>query len=204
MGRLVESEQLRTSFENMAKKLVERLTELSQTAAVKTEQDLNDHATAIRRSFEETTAEMQRRINDMRADVEATLAGAQASGKEVAEATLRVQEALEQLKEADRITTEKFNGRLAAHLDTCSAEFDKRLDEIAVERAARFASEVEQQLIPHLQRADETLEKLAAGLQLAQGTLRVQQERLSELSRTAAANFEKDIKAFWVRLSSSA
>lgn len=204
VGRLTESGELRTSFENMAKNLVERLTELSQTAAVKTEQDVNARATALRQSFEETIGDMRRRIKDMQADVEATLARAQASEKQVVEATLRVQETLERLKEADRITMEKCNGRLAAHLDACSAEFKERLDEIVKERAARFASELEQQLIPHLQRADETLEKLAAGLQLAQGSLRVQQEQLAELSRTAAADFEKDIKAFLHRLSGSA
>jgi len=153
VGRLTESGQLRTSFENMAKDLVERLTELSQTAAAKTEQDVNARLTAIRQSFEETIAEMRPRIKEMRAEVEATLARAQASEKQVVDATLRVQEALERLKEADRITMEKCNGRVAAQLDACSAEFN---------------------------------------------------ERLAELSRTATADFEKDIKAFLHRLSGNA
>ncbi len=200
VGRLAESEQCRASFQAIAKDLAERLTELSQSAAAKAEQDLNARVTAIRRLFEETIAETQRRINNHRADLEATLARAQASGNESAGAALRVEEALERLKEADRTTMERLNERFLAHLDAWSAEFNKRLDRIVVERAAGFVSEVEDQLIPHLQNADETLEKLAAGLQLAQGSLRLQQERLAELARTAAANFEKEIKTLLLRL----
>jgi hypothetical protein len=41
-------------------------------------------------------------------------------------------------------------------------------------------------------------------LQLLQGTARVQQERLNEHSREAAANLEKQIKAFLVRLGGGA
>ncbi len=172
VGQLAESEQLRTSFETMTKSLAERLSELSQTAATKTEQDLNARVTVIRQSIEETIA--------------------------------RVQETLEQLRDADRIATQKVDERLLAQLDIWSAEFNKRLDRVVVERAARFISDVQQQLIPYLQRADETRENLTAGLQLAQGSLRMQQERLAELSRTAAANFEKDIKALFLRLSGNA
>jgi len=203
-GRLAESEELRTSFEAMTKNLAERLTELSQTAAAKTEQDLNARVTAIRQSVEETIPEMQRRINEMRANLEATLTRAQASEKEAGDATVRVQEALERLRDADRIAAERLGQRLLSHLDACSTECNKRLDGIAIERAARFVSDVEQQLIPYLQRAGETLENLAAGMQLAQGSLRMQQEQLVELSQTAAASFEKDIKALFLRLSSNA
>ncbi len=71
VSQLAENGQLGTSFENMAKKLVERLTKLSQAAAVKAEQDLNAQVTAIQRSFEETMARMQRRIKEMQAGVEA-------------------------------------------------------------------------------------------------------------------------------------
>jgi hypothetical protein len=50
---------------------------------------------------------------------------------------------------------------------------------------------------PAGKRADESVEKLGAMLQLLQGTARVQQERLNEHA-VAAANFETQIKAFLV------
>ena len=48
--------------------------------------------------------------------------------------------------------------------------------------------------------ADQAMEKLTAGLQLMQGTIRLQEERLAELSLAASAGFEKEIKSLLVRL----
>lgn len=63
--------------------------------------------------------------------------------------------------------------------------------------------ELEKHLIPHRQRTDEDVEKLGAVLQLVQGTARAQQDRLTEITQTAVANVEKEIKALLFRLASA-
>jgi len=197
-GRLSESKELRTCFESMTAEMAERLSEVSQTTAIKIEKDLNTRVIAIRQLIEEAIVEMQDRINDTQAALGATLAKAQAVDQGVNEAIARIQVALAQVSDADRIAAERFAERLPSQLDAWSAEFDKRLDQIAVERTASWVSGIERQMLPCLQRADEALETLAAGLQLAQ----TQQNRLAELSQTATADLEKGIRSLFLRLSS--
>jgi len=199
-GRLSESKELRNGLEGMAAELAERLSELSQTTAMKIEKDLNTRVIIIRQLIEEAIAEMQDRMNDTRTNLGATLTRAQAVDNEVNEALIRVQKAIAQLGEADRIAAESSAERLSLQLDAWSAEFDKRLEQVAAERTARLISGMERQMLPSLQRANEALETLGAGLHLAQ----MHQDRLAELSQNATANFEKELRSFFLRLSSNA
>jgi len=196
--RLAESGPLRTCFESMAAMMAERLSELSQQAVTKIEENLNTRVTAVRQSAEEAIAQMQGRISDAQAGVGDALARAQAAKEELSDTTARAREALEQVKDADEIAV-RLNERLFSRLDAWSAELKKRLDQIISESTARWVRGMEQQMAPYLQGADERLQTLAAGLQLAQ----MQQDRLANLSLTAAANCEKEIRAFFLRLSSN-
>ena|GEM_PF-5870115 len=202
--RLAGSEQLRASLTSAAEDLTARLDEFSQMTVRKTEEGLTARVVAIREVFEGSVAETQRKLDDLGANLEATLARAQAIEREAARSVLSLREALERFKEAGKIAAEEVEQGHAISLETRIAEFTKQLDGISVESTARFASEVEQRLMPHVRRADETIEKLATLLQLAQGTLRMQEERLAELSRTATANLEKEINALFLRLSGHA
>jgi hypothetical protein len=198
--RLSESEDLRRGLKEMAAELAKRLNELSQSTATKVERDLNARAAAIRQSIEETIAEAQDRINDTRTGLGATLSRVQVVDNEANKVLARVQEAVAQAQEADRIAVEASVKRLSSQLDAWGAEFDKRLDQVSVERTTRWVSGVERQMLPTLQRADQALEMLEAGLQLAQ----IQEGRLAAFSQTAMADFEKEIRSLFLHLSSSA
>lgn len=196
--RLAESEPLRTCLESIAAMVAERLSELSQQAVIKIEENLNTRVTAIRQSAEEAITQMQGRINDAQASVGDALARAQAAKEELSDTTARARETLEQIKGADDIAV-RLNERLFSRLDAWSAELKKRLDQIIAESTARWVHGMEQQMVPYLQGADERLQTLAAGLQLAQ----MQQDRLANLSLTTAANCEKEMRAFFLRLSAN-
>ena len=196
--RLAESEQLRTCFESIAATMAGRLSELSQQAVTTLEEDLNIRATAIRQSAEEAIARMQGQIGAAQASVGDALARAQAAKEELCGTTARAREALAQVKDADDIAV-KLNERLFSRLDAWSAELKKRLDQIIAESTAGWVRGMEQQMVPYLQGADERLQTLAAGLQLAQ----MQQDRLANLSLTTAANCEKEMRAFFLRLSAN-
>jgi hypothetical protein len=78
-------------------------------------------------------------------------------------------------------------------------QFEDELNDIARQRAIGFAEQIESRLAPNQRQADELLEKLGSVFQLMQSTARVQQERLTEHSRTTAANFEQEIRSILLR-----
>ena len=133
-------------------------------------------------------------------EMEVAMARAQNLKQELENGIRPLHETLEQLNNAERAGMERFQRHAAAQLSTGVAQFEEQLTKISVERAVHFAMEVEGRLAPHRQCADETVDKLGAVLQLVQGTARVQQERLTEHSRTTVANFEKEIRALLLRL----
>jgi ABC-type transporter Mla subunit MlaD len=120
--------------------------------------------------------------------------------KEVADAVLRLQKTVEQLNHAAQSTIEKFDSHVTAQLNSWSAQFKSHLEAVSRDKATQFTAELQQQSMSCRQEVNEILEKLAAGLQLAQGTARMQEERLAGFSRDAAANFEAEIKAVLLRL----
>jgi hypothetical protein len=198
--RLSEDKELRHALGGMATGLAGRLQELSQAAATKIEKDLHARVITVRQYIEEAIAEMQERMSETRAKLGATLSRAQAVGNDANEALARVQKAIAQLGEADKVSAESSAERLSLQLEAWSAEFDKRLEQVAAERTAGLVSGMERQMLPSLQRATEALETLEAGLHLAQ----VHQDRLAELSQAATANFAKELRSLFLRLSSSA
>jgi len=198
-GRLVESEMLRTYFENMTAIMADRLIKLSQTAVSKTEADLNNRASAIRQSTEEAIVDMQARLDETQESLANTVARAQQAEQELTDIKARIQEAREQLMEAGRIAN-GLDERLRSRVDPWTIELKNGIDQMITESTARWASGVEQYVVPYLQRADEKLQILAAGMQLAQ----VQQDRLAaELSRTAVAIFEKEMRELSLRFSAN-
>jgi len=85
-------------------------------------------------------------------------------------------------------------------LNSWSAQFKSHLEAVSRDKATQFTAELQQQLAAHRQQVNENLEKLSAGLQLAQGTARMQEERLAEFSRDTAETFEAEIRAVLLRL----
>jgi hypothetical protein len=191
-------EQLRTSSESAAAMMAERLSELSQTAAIKIERDLNTRVSAMLQSAEEAITEIQGQINNARASAEDVLIRAQVAKEEAGNTTLRLRESLERVSEAAN-SVERLDESFRSRLDVWSAELKTRLDQVMAESTASWVRGMEEQMVPHLQRADERLQTLAAGMQLAQ----MQQDRLLDLSRTAAADFEKEMRALFLRLSAN-
>ncbi len=172
-----------------------------RNSAVETQHNLNAQVTEITGMFEKSVAEMEGRLKVARESVAAILDQAQALEHKAADQTLNLQKTVAQLNQTARSTIEKFDGRVTAQLNSWSLQFKTHLDDVSREKSAQFATDLQEQLAAPMQDAAAVLEKLSAGLQLAQGTLRRQQEHLAGLSRTAAADFEKEVKGVLLRLS---
>jgi hypothetical protein len=197
-------EEFKSTLETaVAENLNARLGALSQAIAKKAEEDLTARVATVRQAFEKSVAEAQRRFDEMRAAVETGLAGAQEAKREAVTQSLSLQEALEKFQQVGKAASEELERRHAANWDASLAALKKAADETSLEMASCFASEIEQQLTPHLQSAEEKTEKLAALLELAQGSVKVQEQQLADVSQAAMADLEKEISALFLRLSSN-
>jgi hypothetical protein len=203
-ARFADDSDLQAMLQNTAKKFVEEHAAEIQNANLKAGDEITSRALAMMRPFEESLAAMDARMNASRAEMESAAAGMEKMKTEINQGLLLIHEALQQLRDAELQGIEKMQSHAAAQLKDWSTQFDNLLNKSATEKAIQFSLDMERRMAPHRQRSDESVEKLGAMLQLLQGTARVQQERLNEHSVAAAANFEKQIKAFLVRLGGGA
>ena len=199
-GRLANNKELRDCIENMAKKAIEEQLGLVRNSAIEEQRNSKANLDEIAKSFEKSIAEIEEKMKATESTANATLERAQALEREVEESTERLQKVVDQLNQAVRSTIEKFDGHVTAQLNSWSAQFKNHVDGISREKAAQFTTGLEQQLSSQLQEANEVLEKLSAGLQLARGTVRMQETQWAERSREMAADFEKEIKSVLIRL----
>lgn len=187
-----------------AKKELDEQIQSSRNFAIAAQQGLDSRAAEVARTVEVSLAELDSRIKVASDGETAAQQRMLALEKEVAEAIVRFQKALEQLNHTAQSTIEKFDGHVTAQLNSWSSQFKNHLEAVSKDKAMQFTAEMQQQLTQHRQQTNEILEKLSAGLQLAQGTARMQEEQLAEFSRDAAANFEAEIRAVLLRLAGPA
>ena len=194
----------RAGEENFQNQLAVQLT----TCAAQFENQLNkistERADLFSMETEKSIAEMEARSSAARGDMQVVLTKSHNLKQEISDGILALQEALQQLKDAERAGEENIRNQVAAQLTASSVQFESQLNKISTEREDRFSMETEQTLAPHRQRASELIENLGAVLELLQRTARVQQEQLTDHSQTTAARFEKEIRALFLRLAGSA
>jgi hypothetical protein len=203
-NRIAESNDLRVALESAVNRLFEEQTELSRTAGAKVEEELRSRATTILQSFEGPLAEMEARIRARRSDMEVMVTRTQTLRQEIEEGMLPLQETLERLNHAERAGIEQFQRQADVQLRASASQFENQLTDMSAEKAVQFSMKIDAHLASHRQRADEAVDKLGAVLQLMQGTVRVQKEKLTEHSLATAANFEKEIRAILLRLAGGA
>jgi DNA anti-recombination protein RmuC len=182
-----------------AKRLREQQTLISRTAADAAEREQNSRAATILRSFEESTTELETRMNTSRAAIEAALSRSQSVAQEINAKMVPLQQALLQLDSVNSEGIQTFKNQVVSEMNRRGGQFEDELNDIARQRAIGFAEQIESRLAPNQRQADELLEKLGSVFQLMQSTARVQQERLTEHSRTTAANFEQEIRSILLR-----
>jgi hypothetical protein len=202
--KISQSRELRANIEGLTKKLFEEQAEQSKTAGAKSEQELNSRAASTLRSVEDSLSVMEARIHASRAEMESALANLQTTKQEINESMSLAQEAVKRLRETEKAGVEKMQSLATSQLREWAEQFENMLSASATEKAVQFSLDMERRMAPHRQRAEETEEKLGAMLQLMQGTVRAQQDRLTEHAMAAATSIEKEIKAFLVRLGGGA
>lgn len=214
------NERTEASLESAARQAGERLERGAQAVVNNLEQEFSSRLTAFRQSFEQATSEAENTLARLRATINQENNRARASLEEIQQVASRLEEHSSKLEELSRTTAEELQQRFEAILATESAELNRRaesavagmadrlqpvLEAAGQQTVARLASQLEQELAPHLHRAGQVLQKLTAGKKQIEETLQEQDERLRRASeesiqecsarlREAAGRLERDFQ----------
>jgi len=191
------NELLQSSLDSAVQRLVTRLTESSQNVLASAEQKMSARLTEISQPIAQTAAEARETLVSVRAALEQEVARAKDSLNEIEQAGNRMSEYSAQLEAASQDTVNELHRRLETILSNQAAELNRRAETLiaglaervtpALESAGqqyigRAVAEVETKLAPHLERAENSLHRLAAREEQVEETLRVHRERLRQAS----------------------
>jgi len=209
------NEKIGPSLESAAGQAAERLAQHSQTTINKLEQELSDRVATLRQSFEQATAKAESTLRALRTALDKETARAKASLTETKQAAGRMEQYASRLDALSKATAEELQRRFEAMLAAESSELNRRaesavagmadrlqpmLEAAGQQSLTRLAGQLEQQLAPHLDRANELLQKLSAGEGLVEEALRTHQERLLRTSeravQEAAARLQETVSGF--------
>ncbi len=190
-------EKVDTSLESAAQRAAERLEQHSRHAAQQFEQELGLRAATFRQTLEEATTAGESTLQALREALGTETTRARAVLAETQQAATRLDEYTSRLDALGRATAEELQRRFEAILETESAELHRRaegavagmaerlqpaLETAGQESVARMVARLEQQLGPHLERANELAQKLAAHQADVEESLRAHRGRLEQVS----------------------
>jgi len=194
------NEKTETSLENAARQAAERLARHAQGVTDKLEQELTTRVTTLRQSFEQATAEAESALGTLRTALGKETARAKASLAEIQQAASRLSDHSARLDALSQAATEELERRCQAILEAQSQELGRRAEAAVADMAkrlqpaletagqqsvTRLAAQLEQQFNPHVDRANQLLEKLASGQGLAEQAVQAHQQRLQQVSDQA-------------------
>jgi hypothetical protein len=177
---------------------------MMRVAPAEIDRQISARSASILQSLETSIAEKESRMNVTQSEIAAAVNRLQGLRQEIMDGLIPAQQSIEQLRAFERDGAENMQRQLAVHFQEGTAQFEAQLQHIFADKVAQSVRELQEQIAPLCERADESVEKMGAVLQLIQGTARAQQERLSDYSKSAAANFEKEIRAVLLRLANGA
>ena len=190
-------ELLQSSLDSAVQRLVARMAEQSQAALANNEQRLTARLSELSQPVAETAAQAREALASVQSALEQELARARQSLGEIEQAANHMSEYSAQLEAASHDTVSELHRRLEGVLNNQTAEMTRRAESFlagAAERLnslleasgqqslARASAEIEGRIAPHLARAQEVLNQLAAREEQTEETLRVHRERLRQAS----------------------
>jgi len=183
------NERIETSLAGAAQQAAERLTRHSQMQTSLFEQESAHRVVAFRQALDQATAEGQAGLARLRE----ALAETQKASGELAESAA-------QAAARGRAAVVDLEQRLTALLDDAASEMNRRneitisnaaerlqpiLEQAGQQTAARLMAQIEGQLGPHLERANQAAQKLVTRREAAEAALGTHEQRLREASEQA-------------------
>ncbi|MBZ5696745.1 MAG: hypothetical protein LAN36_15470 [Acidobacteriia bacterium] len=191
------NELLQSSLDSSIERLVEQLSGRSQDVLRGAEQRMSERLAELRQPVGQLHAEARESLAGVKSALEQEVARARSSLAEIEHAASRMKEYSAQLEAASHDTLNELHRRLENILDAQTDELSRRaenlaagvpqrlaptLDSLGQQFVERTMAEVETKLAPRIERVPELLRELAAREVEAEESLRLQRERLRQVS----------------------
>jgi len=200
------NELLQSSLDSQVGRLVEHLAGRSEEVLRLAEQNIADRFTELRQPWVQVSSEARDTLQSVRRGLEEELGRANSSLAEIEQATARMKEYSGRLETASHDTLDELHRRLENILQAQTDEMSSRaehivmgvpqrlsplLDSLSQQTVERTMTEIDVKLAPRLEQAAELVRSLASRGAEADESLRLQRERLRQVSennlRDAAA-----------------
>lgn len=214
------NEKVGTSLQNAARQAAEQLARQSQTVTSKLEQELTLRVAALRQSFEQATTEAESTLGTLRTALSKETVRAKTSLAEIERAASHLDDHASRLDTLSQTAAAELQRRCEAIVATQSQELSRcaesavagmaerlqpTLEAAGHQSVTRLAAQLEQQLVPHVDRAQQLIEKLVAGEGLTEQAVQAHHERFERDSdqavqaalarlQEAVGHFEKDFE----------
>ncbi|MGB6623502.1 MAG: hypothetical protein WBE43_01840 [Candidatus Acidiferrales bacterium] len=202
-----------------------QLSQISQAASVRAEEEISARSASLQNVLNEAATEAQKNLEGLCAGLELERTRAEEAASNAGEAARHAEEVSAQVEAMSRASydaarhqmdsllasqTEKLSQRVEEEIQKKAGELEKPINDVADNAMRRLAEQIEQQLGPQLERAQQTAEQLANAGQRAEdalGQFRTQMHEVSEQALTASlermrhqtaelpAEFEKSCRA---------
>jgi len=194
------NELLQSSLDSSIGRLVEQLSERSQELLRNTEQKLTERFAEIRQPLSQMYSEARDTLASVRAALDDELGRAHSSLSDIEHATTRMREYSAQLEATSHETLSELHRRLESILQAQTDEMGRRaehtlasmpqrlspaLDSLGQQVAERTMAEIDAKLTPRMEHAAELLRGLQSREAEADESLRLQRERLRQVSENS-------------------
>ena len=197
-------EQFDAALAGASERMSAQLSQISQAATARAEEEISARSASLQNVLNKAASEAQKNIAGLCAGLEQERTRAEEAASKASEATRHAEEISQQVEAMSRASydiarhqidsllasqTEKLSQRVEEEIQKKAGELEKPINDLADNAMRRLAEEIEQQLGPQLDRAQQTAEQLANAGQRAEDTLaqfRAQMHEASEQALTAS------------------
>ena len=204
------SELLQSSLDSGMQRLSQSVADQSREALGRAERKLNERLADLRQPLTETIAEARETLNAMRSSLEEEMAQARSSLADIEHLAGRVKEYSSQLDASTHNTLDDLHRRIENIVESQTDEMHRRAehlvsgvshklspltDSLGRELVERTVAEIESRIAPHINRVPDLLQELTAREVQAEEGLRLQRERLRQLSENSQREAASQVAA---------
>lgn len=189
-----------TALQDASEQMSAQLNQISQAATARAEEEIQARKASLQSLMNEAAAEAQKNLEALCAGLDERQARAELATNKADEVVRRAEETSGQIEAMSRATFDDAQRKLNDLFVTQTSELDRRADEllkqkagelekpiqeIANEKMRHLAEQVEQQLAPHYQRAQEASDRLASAGKQAEDALEAFRTQMHDVSEKA-------------------
>ncbi|HEV2222439.1 MAG TPA: hypothetical protein VGR84_05495 [Candidatus Acidoferrales bacterium] len=197
-------EQFDRALTGASAQMSEQLNQISQAATARAEQEISARSASLRGLLDEAASEAQKNLESLCSGLEQERTRAEGVIGKANEAVRHAEETSAKMEAMSRAAYDEAQKHLDGLLASQTEQLNRRVDDVIQKKAGelegpindvadsalkRLAEQVEQQLAPHYERAQQSTEQLADANQHAQDALhqfRAQMHEVSEQALTAS------------------